>query len=93
MKCNWISVKEDYDHKIVFIEDAHPLMGGMSITNDAESVLKYHHVHFGIDWRVVYKDTDNEWWEMFWSPGWKTGDWRIAFKPWHSLEWDILSKK
>jgi hypothetical protein len=65
----------------------------MSVTNDAENVLQYFQQTHSKDWRVVYKDTDQEWWEIFWSPGWETGDWRIAFKPWHGLDWDILSQK
>jgi hypothetical protein len=61
--------------------------GSCSITNDAENVLDYFKLLYGVDWRVVYKDTDDTWWEI-------AGNLvnTIEFKPWNGLAWDILSR-
>ena len=94
IRSHWITADRDFQHKIIFIEDMCNLTGGMSITNDAEDVLKYWHESLGSDWRVVYKDTDGEWWEIVGGTG-GTTSWMgtsISFRPWHGLEWDILKR-
>ena len=72
---------------IVFLWDVN--LGSMSVTNDAERVYEwcqYHHGH-GVGIRVVYRDSEGEWAEMVRDPG----GW-IEFKPWISLDWDILQR-
>jgi len=94
VKSAWTHVETIIDHKIVIIEDICHLTGGMSITNNAEDVLKYFQVHNGRDWRVVYKDTDGEWWEMIGIRDYTTSHHprQVIFKPWHGLAWDILKR-
>lgn len=91
-------VEMDYDHNIIFIEDIANHTGGCTITNDAEAVFKhiddnYSHANYGASlWRVVYKDTNNEWWEMIPEDHpWEGTD--IGFEKWHGLEWDALKGK
>lgn len=89
----WSIVEHDRKNSISFIEDIFHLTGQMSITNDAENVLKYFQEGFGHNWRVVYKDTDGTWWEIveevveMWED-----DFRVQFKPWNGLAWDILKR-
>lgn len=90
VKSAWAIVETDYKNRISFIEDIANQTGGMTITNDAENVLLYFYNSFGLNWRVVYKDTDNEWWEIVPSP---LSFPNIHFKPWHGLVWDILQRK
>jgi len=91
MKANWLLVKQDYKHNIVFIEDVGP---GMTVTNDAEAVFKYidenysHAAPSPAHWRVVYKDTNEEWWEM--KKVYGTDFEEIRFEKWHGYEWDAL---
>lgn len=77
----------DREHGIVFLED----LGGpfMSITNNAERVVKYVQSYYGSKFRTVYRDTENEWWEIKprHHPGWVD----VEFEPWYGLTWDILS--
>jgi hypothetical protein len=89
MRSNWHVHDRDHEHKIVYIVDENR---GMSVTNDAENVLVYFTNTLGSDWRVIYKDTDGEWWEMDWGAGWGPGEWRVVFKPWRGLVLDILSR-
>lgn len=91
MKSSWVIHKKNDEHQIVYLIDRND--GQTSITNDAENVLRFFQQLYGPKYRVVYKDTDGEWWEMFWAPGWGAGQWRIAFKEWHGLDWDILTRK
>jgi hypothetical protein len=81
---------------IVFIED---LDRGISVTNDAEDV--WNRVHGdGLDGpskRLVYKDTQGEWWEMVptYVDTHGTGqhsELRIKFKRWHGHVWDALNR-
>ena len=90
IRSHWITADRDFQHKIIFIEDMCNLTGGMSITNDAEDVLKYWHESLGSDWRVVYKDTDGEWWEIVTQIS-RTAE-NIRFDRWHGLDWDILKR-
>ena len=93
VRSTWAIVETDNKNRISFIEDIAHLTGGMTITNDAENVLKYFYNALGNNWRVVYKDTDNEWWEIveevveMWED-----DFRVSFKPWHGLAWDLLKR-
>lgn len=64
--------------------------GYPSITNDAEWV--YREVSTPFNRRVVYQDTDKEWWEIIQTAGDRPGQWRIAFKPWHGEVWDALNR-
>ena len=94
MKSMWVTCDRDIQNKIVFIEDMSNKTGGMSITNDAEDVLQYWHESLGNDWRVVYKDTDGEWWEIVpkrAKKGWPLVE-SVVFERWHGLDWDILKR-
>ncbi len=77
----------DREHGIVFLED----LGGpfMSITNNAERVIRYVQSYYGVKFRTVYRDTEDEWWEI--KPG--TGSWGVEFEPWDGLAWDILKRQ
>ena len=89
-------VEVDHKNNIAYIEDICDKTGAMSITNDAENVW-YHFQREGpggvMFWRVVYKDTDGEWWEIVKNTAfsWSKGD-TIGFKRWHGLAWDILQR-
>lgn len=88
-------VDTDYKHNIVFIEDIANHTGGCTITNDAEAVFRHidqtysHAAPTPAFWRVVYKDTDGEWWEMIPYDDGKTGMY-MRFEKWHGHEWDAL---
>jgi len=89
----WTVVDTDYTNKIFVIEDIANHTGGVTITNDAENVLIYVRDHFGYSWRTVYKDTDNEWWELYWdTDGMCPTDFKVGFKPWDGLAWDLLKR-
>ena len=90
VRSNWSLVDIDTKNMIFFIEDICHLTGQMSITNDAENVCNYFRQTHGPGWRVVYKDTDNEWWEIVPVHS-KTGIY-VRFDKWHGLAWDILQK-
>jgi len=83
----------DYDkaNHITFIEDLSNITGSVTITNDAENVVDWCRSIYGNRVRIVYKDTDMEWWEIVWSLELDRGT-VVTFKPWHGLEWDILSR-
>lgn len=86
----WTIVDTDYKNKISFIEDICHLTGQMSITNDAENVLQHFHEWFDKTWRVVYKDTENEWWEIVTVHS-RTCSY-VRFDKWNGLAWDILKR-
>lgn len=94
VKSTWAVVKTDRKNRIVFIEDICDKTGQKSITNDAQNVLENLQDEYGNDWRVVYKDTDNEWWEIV--PKRKKTGWPlitgVVFKTWNGLAWDILQR-
>jgi hypothetical protein len=81
----------DDKNNIVFIEDMANQTGGMTITNDAEAVVNYYRSLYGNDIRIVYLDTDEEWWEIVWTLERHHGT-SVDFKPWHGLAWDILKR-
>jgi hypothetical protein len=82
----------DEKNNIVFVEDMANQTGGMTITNDAEAVVDYYRTIYGNRVRIVYLDTDGEWWEIVWQIRNSGGNY-VAFKPWNGLAWDILSRK
>ena len=90
MKAKFTIVERNPEDNIVFLHDnAHGYH--MTITNDAESVVDYCRSLYGNRVRVVYLDTDEEWWEIVWSLELDAGT-VVSFKPWHGMVWDKLSK-
>lgn len=97
MRAQFALVEKDYKHNIIFIEDIANHTGGTTITNDAEAVFKHIDEMHSYDgptpffWRIVYKDTNNEWWEMIPTYN-EIGDTDrvMIFEKWHSHEWDAL---
>ena len=93
MKAQFLVRELNYEHNIVFLEDAGT---SMSITNDAEAVFKWvdenysHAAPTPAYWRVVYKDTDNEWWEMVRVVSWDEYEPYMKFEKWHGIVWDAL---
>ena len=74
------------DPPIVYIEDCN---GKVSVTNDAERILRRFNRK-----RVVYLDTNNEWWEMYWgeSSNWMNQGMKVVqFRPWQGRVWDVLT--
>lgn len=98
MRAQFALVEKDYKHNIIFIEDIANHTGGCTITNDAEAVFKYidetysHASPTPSFWRVVYKDTDGEWWEMIPIDTSQRRPYDIRFEKWDGLVWDILKK-
>jgi hypothetical protein len=90
VRSTWAMVEVDPKNMIFFIEDICHLTGEMSITNDAENVCNYFRVKHGKGWRVVYKDTDGEWWEIVMTESRMSRD--IGFRPWHGVVWDTLQR-
>jgi hypothetical protein len=90
MKAKVAITNRDIDNDIVFLKDMSTHLGGMTITNDAEHVIDYCRSLYGNRVRVVYLDTDGEWWEIDWSIEHR-GTF-VRFKPWHGLVWDKLSR-
>lgn len=91
VRSTWALVEVDAKNMIFFIEDICHLTGEMSITNDAENVCNYFRQTHGKEWRVVYKDTNQEWWEIVRGPVY-FGGFKISFKRWNGLAWDILQR-
>ena len=94
VRSTWSIVETDNKNHISIIEDIANHTGQMTITNDAENVLEYFQDHHGKNWRVVYKDTDGEWWEIVKIYG-STANWfgqTVSFKRWNGLAWDILKR-
>ena len=93
MKANVVQVEHDTNNNIMFLEDLSNTTGSISITNDAENVVRWFRANYGNTVRIVYKDTDNEWWEIVWqADGMWDSDFSVRFKPWNGLAWDKLSK-
>ena len=93
LRSAWVVIEVDRANNIFVIEDIANKTGGTTITNDAAAVLNYVTEHFGKGWRTVYKDTDNEWWEIYWeADGMWDSDFGVKFKQWHGLAWDILQR-
>lgn len=85
------SVEHDTKHNMVFLEDLANLTGGTTITNDAENVVGHCRSLYGNGVRVVYKGTDQEWFEIV-AEDHAWDGLEISFKPWHGLVWDKLTK-
>jgi hypothetical protein len=93
MRSKFDIVDRNVEHNIVFIEDDCDANGDaiMTVTNDAENVLEYFQRLYGKNVRIVYRDTEMEWWEIVTNHKTWMGS-IISFKPWHGLAWDILKK-
>ena len=91
MKARCSIVERDDKHNIVVLQDLSPQYGSRTITNDAEAVVDYYRNIYGNGVRIVYLDTDNEWWEILWTLERHHGT-TVDFKPWHGLVWDRLSR-
>jgi hypothetical protein len=89
MRARCSIVERDEKNNIVFLKDLSPYEGGRTITNDAEAVVDYYRSVYGNRIRIVYLDTDSEWWELAWSLELDAGT-VVTFKPWHGLVWDKL---
>lgn len=84
-------VDRDIKNNIVFIEDDCNLYGGiMSVTNDAENVVTWFRDIYGNRVRIVYLDTDKEWWEIVWVLGHNGTE--VSFERWNGLAWDLLKR-
>ena len=94
VRSRFYEVDRNREHNIVWIEDDCDANGNakMSVTNDAENVVAWFRKIYGPAVRVVYRDTDMEWWEIVCEPTYFDG-FKVSFKRWHGLEWDILSRK
>lgn len=85
-------VDRDKENNIVYIEDDFDIHGGLkTVTNDAENVVTYFRSIYGNRIRIVYRDTDMEWWEIVWSLEHPSRT-VVSFKQWHGLTWDKLSR-
>ena len=91
MRAKVAIANRDIDNDIVFLKDMSNQLGGMTITNDAEHVVDYCRALYGNRVRVVYLDTDSEWWEIVWTLERHHGT-TVDFKPWNGIAWDILSR-
>jgi hypothetical protein len=95
MRSKFHTVDRNTEHNIVWIEDDCDANGDprfKSVTNDAENVVDYFRTLYGNRVRIVYRDTNMEWWEICWSLERHKGT-AVWFREWHGLEWDILSRK
>ena len=90
MRAKVAIASRDINNDIVFLKDMSPQLGGRTITNDAEAVVDYCRSLYGNRVRVVYLDTNNEWWELDWVMH-DPSRVDVQFKPWHGLVWDKLS--
>ena len=90
MKAAVSLVERDIENNITYLEDRSNMLGTMSITNDAENVVTWCREIYGNRVRIVYKDTDNEGWEICWALEHHGTD--VWFKQWHGLVWDKLTK-
>ena len=86
---DWELVWINEEQHIAFIEDMD--RGGMSVTNDAEMVYWTVRQQYGSQGvkRVVYKDTEGEWWEIG-AKASEPGKFDIYFEKWHGVMWDKL---
>ena len=97
MRSEWSMDKMDTEHNIIFIRDLNT--GKTSVTNDAENVFQYidekysHAAPTPSYWRVVYLDSENEWWEMVPGRQSRMGTFHINFEKWHGHTWDALNGK
>lgn len=86
----WVVVRST--NRFVFLRDHDD--GSKTITNDAERVLKQMARTYP-GHRVVYQDTNGEWWEILHVYRPKSADdswWEVEFRPWHGEVWDALTR-
>ena len=86
-KSSWNIVGLDRHNLIVYIEDEDGLI---SVTNDAENVRAVILSAYGYAYRVVYRDSQGEWWEI--KDKYIGFGKIIDFERWHGLAWDILKR-
>ena len=96
MRSQWRLVEAK--NGIAFIED---MDGPVSVTNDAENVfsaiISLNPRAYGKNvTRVVYCDTEGEWWEIRevytqHHPHTNISTKEIEFVPWHGMVWDTLA--
>jgi len=60
IKCDFSIFKIDNDKKMIFIKDMD--LGRMSVTNDAENVVKYLNEKYP-NFRIIYQDSDGLDWD------------------------------
>ena len=87
LRCDFEYVKATDD--IIFIKDLN--RGRMSVTNDADEVYRVINKIVFPGRRVVYQDSDGEWFEIVDGPETWIGM-GVGFKKWHGEVWDILTK-
>jgi hypothetical protein len=96
LRSQFTTVDRNREHNIVWIEDDCDSNGTakMSVTNDAENVVTYFRSLYGNRVRIVYRDTEMEWWEIVAIRDYADSHHplQVLFKPWYGLEWDILSR-
>lgn len=90
MKAAVSLVERDIKNNITYLEDRSYMLGTMTITNDAENVVSWCREIYGNRVRIVYKDTEGEWWEIVPVQS-KTGVY-VRFDKWNGLAWDILKR-
>ena len=89
MKARFSASERDPERNIVFLEDLANHYGSRTITNDAEAVYAHWADVFGDNVRIVYRDTDGEWWEIVANDHpWQGKE--ISFRPWYGAVWDRL---
>ena len=91
MKAAVSLVERDIENNITYLEDRSNMFTTISITNDAENVVDYCRSIYGNKVRVVYKDTEGEWWEIKWSLELDEGT-VVNFERWNGLAWDLLQR-
>ena len=90
---NYQVLEYDAKHDIVYLEDTSGPTE-RSITNDADRVMRDMFRDYGSRVLVVYRDTNNEWWEMrlLLSGPYNQYE-KIEFEPWYGLAWRTLKRK
>ena len=90
---NYQVLEYDAKHDIVYLEDTSGPTE-RSITNDADRVMRDMFRDYGSRVLVVYRDTNNEWWEMrlLLSGPYNQYE-KIEFEPWCGLAWRTLKRK
>jgi hypothetical protein len=96
MRSRFHQVDRDSKNNIVYIEDDFNLYGRRgylyggikTVTNDAENVILWFRKIYGDKVRVVYRDTEMQWWEIVEKETWMGKG--IGFEPWNGLAWSFL---
>ena len=90
---NYLVLEHDAEHDIVYLEDTSGPTE-CTITNDAERVMRDMFRDYGSRVLVVYRDTNNEWWEMRLAISGPYDEYEeIIFEPWNGLAWRTLKRK